>query len=261
MNTLKSILLVIVLVIMTACSSQHEIIITGHRGSSGVAPENTMASYLLAIEHGADFGELDVQETADDVLILYHDKNYFRTAGDSSNVWEMPYDSIKGFDVGSWKSEVYAGEPIPLFTDIIDSVNGRMSLNVEIKMNGHQDGLTEHVMEVLREKGFADQCIITSFNWDAIDLVREQYPEFKVGYLFSKMPADVDVFAASVDLLSVKNKIVTAEFVEKAHKAGKEVHVWGKVDKPEEMVRLRDLKIDNVITNYPDRWREFLNQK
>ncbi len=261
MKTLKGILLIIVIVIMTACSSQHEIFITAHRGASGQAPENTMSAYLLAIEMGADYAELDVQETADDVLILYHDKTYERTSGVLANVWELPYDSIVGFEAGAWKSEDYRGEPIPLFTDIIDSVNGRMSLNVEIKMNGHEDGLTEHVMQVLDEKNFADQCIVTSFNFAAVDLVRALYPSFKVGYIFSKMPKDIDVFAANVDLLSVKNKLVTAEFVEQAHQTGKEVHVWGKVDKPEEMIRLRDLQIDNVITNHPDRWREFLNAK
>jgi len=260
MRILKATLLVMIIVIMTGCS-QHKIFITAHRGSSGVAPENTMSAYLLAIEQGADYAELDVQETADDVLVLYHDKTYERTSGIEANVWDLPYDSIAGFEAGAWKSEAYRGEPIPLFADIIDSVNGRMYLNVEIKMNGHQDGLTEHVMQVLEDKKFIDQCIITSFNFAAVDLVRELYPSYKVGYLFSKMPPDIDVFTADVDLLSIKNELVTAEFVEKAHKAGKEVHIWGKVDDPEEMIRLRDLKIDNVITNYPDRWREFLATK
>ncbi len=260
MQFMKPALISLLLIILTGCS-QHEILITGHRGASGVAPENTMSSYLLAIDMQADYGELDVQETSDDVLILFHDKTYARTAGDTSNVWEMPYDSIKGFDVGSWKSEEYRGERIPLFTDIIDSVNGRMKLNVEIKMNGHQDGLTEHVLAVLQEKNFADQCIITSFNLDAVDKVRALDPSFTVGYIFSKMPTDRDVFAADVDVLSVKNVLVTEEFMDQAHAAGKQVHVWGKVDEPEEMVRLRDLKIDSAITNHPDRWRAFLEEK
>jgi len=260
MNIIKSIIISLLLIILTGCS-QHEFLITAHRGASGVAPENTMSAYLLAIEMKADYGELDVQETSDDVLILYHDKNYIRTAGDSSNVWEMPYDSITGFDVGSWKSETYAGEPIPLFTDIIDSVNGRMKLNVEIKMNGHEDGLTEHVLKVLQEKNFADQCIITSFNLDAVDKIRALDPSFTVGYIFSKMPEDRDVFAANVDLLSVKNILVTEEFMEQARAANKLVHVWGKVDEPEEMERLYELKIDSPITNYPDRWRTFLSEK
>ena len=253
--------LLAIVAVFTTCSSRHEIMITGHRGASGEAPENTMASYLLAIEQGADYGELDVQETADDVLILYHDKTYERTCGVEANVWDLPYDSIKGFDAGSWKSEQYVGEPIPLFEDIIDSVSGRMKLNVEIKMNGHQDGLTEHVIHVLQKKNFVDQCIVTSFNFKAVDKVRAMNPAFKVGYIFSKMPKNVDVFAADVDLLSVKNKLVTEDFVKQAHTAGKEVHVWGKVDKPEEMVRLRDLGIDNVITNHPARWRAFLNKE
>ena len=258
MNACNKILF-ITLILLSSCS-KHEILITAHRGSSGQAPENTMSAYLLAIEMGAHYAELDVQETSDDVLILYHDKTYERTAGEDKNVWDLPYDSIKGFDVGLWKSQAYKGEPIPLFTDIIDSVNGRMLLNVEIKMNGHQDGLTEHVVEVLENKDFIEKCIVTSFDFDAIDRVRKMNPNFIVGYVFSKVPENVDVFNADVDLLSVKNKIVTKEFVEKAHKSGKEVHVWGKVDDRQEMIRLRDLKVDNIITDYPDLWLKFLKE-
>ena len=260
MKVLRILLVILGVILLATCSAPHKIFITGHRGASGVAPENTMSSYLLALEMGADFGELDVQETADDVLILFHDKTYERTAGIEANVWELPYDSIRTFDVGSWKSEAYQGEPIPLFTGIIDSVQGRMKLNIEIKMNGHQDGLTEHVVQVVHDKHFGDQCILTSFDFDAVNLVRSLDPSLKVGYIFSKMPTDVDIHAADVDLFSVKNKLATADFVKRAHAAGKEVHVWGKVDKPEEMVRLRDLGIDNVITNHPDKWREFLER-
>jgi len=249
----------VILVVLSSCQ-EHEISITAHRGASGLAPENTMSAYLLASEMGSDYAELDVQETSDDVLILFHDKTYDRTAGISANVWELPYQSIKNFDVGSWKSIEYKNEPIPLFSDIIDSVDGKMFLNVEIKMNGHQDGLTEHVVKVLEDKNFINKCIVTSFNFDAIDKVKKINPNIKVGYVFSKIPADKDVFNANVDLLSVKNKVVTADFVKKANQAGKEVHVWGRVDNEKEMVRLRNLKVDNIITDYPDRWIKFLNE-
>jgi glycerophosphoryl diester phosphodiesterase len=255
----SKIIFFIALIILSSCS-KHKILITAHRGSSGEAPENTMSAYLLAIDMGSHYAELDVQETSDDVLILYHDTTYNRTTGVSANVWDLSYLSIKEFDAGSWKNESYRGEPIPLFTDIIDSVNGRMLLNVEIKMNGHQDGLTEHVVQVLEDKDFIDQCIVTSFDFDAIDKVKKINPKIIVGYVFSKIPNNIDVFSADVDLLSVKNIIVTPEFVHKAHKSGKEVHVWGKVDDKEEMIRLRNLKVDNIITNHPDRWFEFLNQ-
>jgi len=255
----SKIIFFIALIILSSCS-KHKILITAHRGSSGEAPENTMSAYLLAIDMGSHYAELDVQETSDDVLILYHDTTYNRTAGVSANVWDLSYESIKEFDVGSWKNEAYRGEPIPLLIDIIDSVNGRMLLNVEIKMNGHQDGLTEHVVQVLEEKNFIDKCIVTSFDFDAIDKVKKINPNIVAGYVFSKMPNDIDVFVANVDLLSVKNKIVTPEFVRKAHQSGKDVHVWGKVDEKEEMIRLRDLEVDNIITDHPDRWIEFLNQ-
>jgi Glycerophosphoryl diester phosphodiesterase len=62
--------------------------VTAHRGASGYAPENTIASFKKAIELGADFSELDAQETSDGVLIVNHDGNYKRTAESEKNVWE-----------------------------------------------------------------------------------------------------------------------------------------------------------------------------
>ena len=66
--------------------------------------------------------------------------------------------------------------------------------------------------------------------------------------------------AGYITYMRTDSKTYSKEFVEKAHKSGKEVHVWGKVDDRKEMIRLRDLKVDNIITDYPDLWLEFLKE-
>ncbi len=78
------------------------ITITAHRGASGHAPENTLSSLRKAIEMGADFCEIDVQETIDGVLILFHDNNFKRTTGIDKNVWETTYDEVKNLEAGCW---------------------------------------------------------------------------------------------------------------------------------------------------------------
>lgn len=93
----------------------------------------------------------------------------------------------------------------------------------------------------------------------AIDKVKELNSAIRAGYIFSKMPKDVDVFTANVDLLSVNYKLVDKEFVDKAHANNKEVHVWT-VNEPEEMNRLIGLGVDSIITNHPDILKKILSE-
>lgn len=243
-------MMIIAAALLAGCGKQASVLVTAHRGFSGVAPENTLASFKKAIEAGADFAELDVQETADGRLIVLHDGSLKRTGGVDWNIWETPYDSLQKVEVGSWKAPEYKGEPVPLFKDVLETVKGKIRLNIELKMNGHQKQLTEKVVDMLHQENFVPNCIVTSFDFDAIRKVKQLDKNIRAGFIFSKMP-DEDVFAADVDLLSVKNNLVDAAFVKKAHDNNKEVHVWT-VNEPEDMRRLIALGVDGIITNRPD---------
>ena len=78
--------------------------ITAHRGSSITTPENTMAAILQAIEEGANFVEIDVQETKDGTVVLAHDKDLNRVFGINRRIWEVTYDELKDLDSGGWFS-------------------------------------------------------------------------------------------------------------------------------------------------------------
>ena len=244
-----------------ACQSKSpkEIRITAHRGASGLAPENTMASVVLAMKIGAHFSEIDVQETADGELILLHDNSLNRTTDRDGNIWEQNLSDLQGVDAGSWFSPQFAGEPVPTFEQIVDTVKDKMKLNIELKMNGHQQKLAARVVDLIQRKNFISQCIVTSFDREEIRVVKNLDPAIKTGYIFSKMP-DEDLWTGEFDLISVNHKLVTAELVRNAHKAGKEVHVWT-VNKAEEMKKLIDLGVDNIITNYPDVLKKVLKEK
>ncbi len=240
-------------------TDQTKVIVTAHRGASGLAPENTMSAMLKAVEFGSDFSELDVQETMDGIVVLLHDDSLSRTANIDKAIWEMDYASLAGIDVGSWYGATFKDEPIPSLEEVIDAVKGKMKLNIELKMSGHENMLEERVLEIVEKKGFGDECIVTSFKFAAIDKVKKLNPEIKAGYIFSKMPADIDVFTANVDLLSVKYKLVDKEFVDKAFANNKEVHVWT-VNKQDEMKRLIALGVTSIITNRPDILIEILKE-
>ncbi len=261
-----AILFLILLFAITAWSKEEtntvqnkkNIMVVAHRGASGYAPENTLSAMKKAMEMNAEMSELDVQETADGEIILLHDGTLKRTAGVDGNIWETNYADLKGLDVGSWFSEEYKNEPIPTMKEVIDLVKGKMKINIELKTNKHEKMLAERTLKIVEANNFLDQVVFTSFKFAEADKIRELNSKAKVGYIFSKLPKDIDVFTADVDLLSAKYKIVDAEFVRKAKENGKEVAVWT-VNKPEDMKRMIELGVDAIITNYPDVLRKLLD--
>ncbi len=247
----------VLLVFSASCARIDTSVITAHRGASGTAPENTLIAIQRAIELGAGFSEIDVQETADGEIILLHDKTLERTGGVAWNIWETPYDSLKKIEVGSWFAPEYAGEPVPRLEDVMDAVKGKIKLNIELKINGHEKALVEKVVDLIHRKNFESQCIITSFDLQSVQKVRQLDKNLKVGLIFSKYPENVDVFSLDVDLLSVKYTLVDEEFIQKARASGKDVHVWT-VNDSEMMQKLLDLGVTSIITNYPGKLRALL---
>ena len=102
--------------------SEGPVLNIGHRGASAYAPEHTIEAYDLALEQGADYIEIDLQMTADGVLVAMHDKTLNRTADAPEGVPERycrglvskkTLEQIKMCDAGSWFSPEYAGRADP----------------------------------------------------------------------------------------------------------------------------------------------------
>ena len=110
--------------------------ITAHRGSSKMAPENTMAALEAAMEEMADYSEIDVQTTADGIVVLCHDLNLKRVAGVDRALGSMTYSQLEQLDVGSHFSPEFKGERIPTLREVLEACKGRMKLNIELKNIG-----------------------------------------------------------------------------------------------------------------------------
>ena len=226
-----------------------------HRGASGHAPENTLAAFRLAWKMGAEMCELDVQQTADDRLVVMHDSTLERTTSGSGNLWEMTLAELQRYDAGSWHDKKFSGEPPPALEQVIALARGKMKLNIEIKIHGHERHLPALVAETIRRENLVDECVVTSFDWKIVDEIKKLAPELNTGYIFGWKEFSPEVFTAAVELLSTHYSLVDADFVDRAHAAGKKVHVWT-VNYKWMMRRLVKRGVDGIITNYPDRLRE-----
>jgi glycerophosphoryl diester phosphodiesterase len=228
-----------------------------HRGASGHAPENTLAAIRLAIEMGAEMCELDVQQTADDQLVVVHDDALDRTTNGKGNVWEMTLAELQQYDAGSWFDARFAGEKLPALEEVIALVRGKISLNIEAKIHGHERHVALLIVEILRRERFDDECVVTSFDHKIVDEIKTLAPELQVGYIFGWREFSTRVFSGKVELLSAHYSLVDATFLQRAHAAGKRVHVWT-VNDQWLMRRLIEMGVDGIITNYPDRLREVM---
>jgi glycerophosphoryl diester phosphodiesterase len=230
-------------------ASAPAVAITAHRGNSRHAPENSLAAFRAAIAAHADYSELDVQRTRDGVVVVLHDGDLMRMAGDPRKIGQLTLQDLATIDIGRKFGTAFAGEHVPTLAAVIDLVRGHMKLNVELKYNAPDPLLAAAVLDVLRDQQFLDQVVITSLSAAALDQVRAIEPRARLGQIVTVAVGDVT--RAQADFLSLNSARATPEVLRRAHAAGKSVHVWT-VNTPEGMLRMVERGADNLITDYPD---------
>jgi glycerophosphoryl diester phosphodiesterase len=223
--------------------------VTAHRGHSIAAPENTLSAVRKAIESGADYAEVDVQQTADGVVVLLHDRDLKRVAGVPQRIDEVPYDQVRKLDVGSWFGPAFIGERVPTLAEVINLSRGRIKLNIELKFNGPDRRLAGEVVRLIREQSAEADCLVTTFNYDAILEMKRHDPRLRTGLIVAFALGDVS--RLEVEALSVRADWLSDGVLRAAHRRGQEVHVWT-VNDASQMNRLMKRGVDNVITDDPD---------
>ena len=142
--------------------------IMAHRGSSKAAPENTIAAFKRAIDDGADWIELDVQETADGSVVVLHDSDFMKTAGNKLKIWDASRQDLKDIDIGSWFGPEFAAERVPTLAEVLRICKGRIGVNIELKYYGHEEALEERVVKVVEESGMETEVMVMSLKLDGV---------------------------------------------------------------------------------------------
>ena len=233
--------------------------ITAHRGASIKYPENTMTAFKGAKELGADWIELDVQQTKDGKIIVAHDTNFKRVCGVNKNVWEVNYDEIKTYDAGSFFSKEFAGEKIPILEEVIQfAKENNMRLNIELKPTGREENFEQNVLNIIEWNDFEGRCVITSQNYNVIENVENINPEIKTIYVMSIGIGDI-LKLDKADGYSLEATNITKKLVKKLHNNGKEVYAWT-VNTEENINKMIDLNVDNIITDNIELGKELIEE-
>lgn len=230
--------------------------VIAHRGASGIAPENTLASVRLALEAGAKMVEVDLQVTKDHQLMVFHDNVLGRTTNGHGYVKNMTADELRKLDAGSWFGTPYTGEVIPFLTEVLDLIKDRAYLNLEIKpLNEDPDALDtiRRAIDLIIERGMAPYTVFASFDHRTLVAVKEISPTLHTCALNvpgdTRLPSEIltacnaDAFGCSLSELTHKRADDCAE-----HQIP-----WGvyTVNTAEELHKALAYGVSAVVSNNP----------
>jgi glycerophosphoryl diester phosphodiesterase len=242
---------------------EHEPTIIAHRGASGTAPENTMASISKAMQSEAVCIEIDVHLSKDKELVVIHDYTVNRTTNGSGKIAEMTLTEIQVLDAGSWFAPGFAGEMVPTLQEVIEFINGEKALLIEIKGGvAKYPGIAEKLIKMIQEANAGDWCIVQSFDDKTLEQIHERWPEIRLQKLFvSKLRLLPVIYDGGFSWFSFKKyhyaealnphyRFVNKQLVRKIQKKGFKVNVWGGKE-PDSYDKIRHLPVDGWITDYP----------
>ena len=233
-------------------------VVTAHRGYSAAAPENTLPAFQLAIDQGCEWAELDVQMTRDGVVMVTHDTSLRRCTGRNENIYDLTYNEVRKLDAGRWFGQKYTGAKVPTLEEVLDLCKGKIQLNIEIKPNAATPELEAETIRIIREKGFAQDCTITSQSYETLCKVKELAPEIRTGYILALgVGSYYDLPAA--DFFSVQSTFITSGMVQQIHKRSKTISAWT-VNREEDASELLSIGVDDLITDKPDMIQQLLSE-
>ncbi|MBN2601788.1 MAG: glycerophosphodiester phosphodiesterase [Candidatus Marinimicrobia bacterium] len=222
-------------------------IVFGHQGAPGYAPENTLLSFDEAIRRGTDWVELDVHRVNDELLVI-HDYRLDRTTNGHGIIYKQTLEYIRSLDAGY-------GEKIPFLHEVFDQVDRRVGINIELKSGGTARQVMALLDRYIQKRGWSiDDFMISSFNHFELKTIREINPDIQIGILLYGVPLDFDAILQLIrpNSINISIDFISQDIVNIIHEKGLRVFVYT-VNFTDEIQWMIDLNVDGVFTDYPDR--------
>lgn len=242
--------------------------IIAHRGASSIAPENTLAAFQAAIDLGVDMIELDVRNTKDEQIVVIHDETLDRTTNGVGPVHEMTLEEMKQLDAGSWFDPKFRDEKVPTIKEVLDLVNGRCKVLIEIKKldHPHYEDIAEKLIDVIRkEKNGYEWIILESYEQEYIDaahayddqvqtkklLIGEDSNSLLAYYTESRLLLGRAKLDDRLTAINPEYTTLSTRRIFRMHAGGFKVNTY-LVNDRSNMVKLLYMGVDGIITDNPE---------
>ena len=222
--------------------------IIGHRGASGYKPENTLSSFRQAIKLGVDMIEFDVYTVKSGEVMVLHDDKLDRTTNGTGSIESKTFTEIRKLDAGG-------GEKVPLLTEVLDTINKKVPINIELKGTGTAGPVAAIIQHYVTKKGWPRKLfLVSSFDHSELKAFTTLLPTIPTGALFGYLPFRFwpKIKDTGVTSANISAKAITRRAVNAVHAHGLEVYVYT-VNSKRQADRMARLGVDGIFSNFPDK--------
>jgi glycerophosphoryl diester phosphodiesterase len=252
-------------------SKPQSVMIIGHRGAAGSAPENTIPSFEEAKRLGVTDVELDIQLSKDKVLVLFHDELLDKKTNLKGAVRNFTWAQLSKAEIGSWfdkehpsRGRSFRGTTLTNLKTVFETFKDAFIYHVEIK--AADDEIPQRTLSLFKELNVKSRALITSFYFDQLKRVRALDPAITLCYLIDdKENPDVSAEIKRAKLAGFQQVAVRAPIANKdqtalAHELGLSIRGWG-VKTDDDMKRALDAGFEGMTTDLPERLRAELDSR
>lgn len=239
---------ILILFFMNCREKKNTFLNIGHRGAMGHETENTLASIEKALYLNVDMIEIDVFKISSGEIVVFHDENIDRLTNGSGAIESLNLEALKSLTVtGDHK--------IPLLIEVLDVIDHRVPLNIELKGPGTSERVLEIISSYIENRGWSlDDFLISSFNWEELKEMRAINKNIEIAVLTEANPSDAIAIAEELDAVAINPNYMslTKENVSNIKSHGFKIFTWT-VNDAEQISKMKSLGVDGIFTNYPER--------
>lgn len=220
----------------------------GHRGAKGLLAENTLESIQKAIDLGVDAIEIDVHRCKTGEIVVFHDFTLDRTTNGSGEIAKKSREELKLLKVEEYFH-------IPLLTEVLDLIEGKCSINIELKGLNTAVGTSEIIQKYIAKGNWKYQdFIVSSFQKNELFQIKQFDEKVPLGVLSKASVSEAIELGKLLNAQAIHPSlgIITRDSVKNSHQAGFKVNVWT-VNEPDDITRMINFGVDGIISDFPDR--------
>ncbi len=234
--------------ISSCMNKKTDFIVIGHRGAMGHETENTLASVQKALDLGVDMIEIDVFKIESGEIAVFHDDRVDRLTSAGGYIEDFNLIQLR-------QLVLEGGHKIPMLQNVLKLIDHQVPINIELKGANTAERVNFIIQHYIKTQGWTlDDFLISSFNWNELQKMREFNKEIAIAVLTEEDPITAIPMAKELDAIAINPnyELVTYANVQKIHDAGFKVYTWT-VNEITEIERIQKLEVDGIFTNYPER--------
>ncbi|MCD7809082.1 MAG: hypothetical protein LUH02_07050, partial [Erysipelotrichaceae bacterium] len=227
----------------------HSPIVMGHRGSNE-AVENTYEAVEVADSYQADYAEIDIQLTSDNIPVVFHDSSMNRLSDENIDVCDITAEEFESIQLSQNGQSAY-GVTLAHLIDEIQENDLDICLLIELKpTDENYETMVEAVIEVVEEHYFASRCIYMSQNENCVRYMNQQRAQYWVGYCIYSSVGEIsdNIFEMDIDFLAMEESMVNTSIIQEAVNQMLPVYVWT-VDDAKSMKQYLNMGVTGIISD------------